>query len=55
MWMPYRLTYIGVLDISPSSGNQFVPVRQAAVAATDDPRCAVVALASFWRLGGRSS
>ena len=39
-----------ILDISPSSGNKTVPIRLA-VAAAEDPRCAVVALASFWRLG----
>ena len=50
-----RLTYI--LDISPVSGNKSVPVGfAAAVAATEDPRCAaVVAQVSFWRLGGGSS
>ena len=48
-----RLTYI--LDISPASGNKSVPVGLTAVAATEDPQCAVVAQASFWRLGGGSS
>ena len=42
-----------MLDISPLSGNKSVPVRLAAVAA-EDPWCAVVAPASFWRLGGRA-
>ena len=46
------LTYI--LDISLASGNKSVPVGLVA-AATEDPRCAVVAQASFWRLGGWSS
>jgi hypothetical protein len=33
-----------------------MPVGLAAAAvATEDPQCAVVAQASFWRLGGRSS
>ena len=51
-----RLTYI--LDVSPASGNKFVPVGLAAAAvaaATEDPHCAIVAQASFWRLGGESS
>ena len=48
-----RLTYI--LDISPASGNKYVPVGLAAVAATEDPQCVVVAQASFWRLDGGSS
>jgi hypothetical protein len=39
------------MDISPSSGNKFVPIRLAAAVAADDPQCAMVALASFWRLG----
>ena len=43
-----RLTYI--LDISPTSGNKSMLVRLAV--AVEDPRCVVVALASFWRLGG---
>jgi hypothetical protein len=47
-----RLTYI--LDISPASGNKSVPIGLAA-AATEDPQCAVVAQASFSRLGGGSS
>ena len=42
--------YIGC--ISPTSGNKSVPVGLAA--AVTDPRCAVVAQASFWRLGGGS-
>ena len=47
-----RLTYI--LDISLASGNKSMPVGLATtmVAATEDPRCVVVAQASFWRLGG---
>jgi hypothetical protein len=49
-----RLTYI--LDISPTSGNKFVPVGLAAAAAAmKDPQCAVMAQVSFWRLGGMSS
>ena len=41
-----RLTYI--LDVSPTSGNKFVPVGlAAAVAATEDSQCVVVAQASF--------
>ena len=50
-----RLTYI--LDISPASGNKFVPVglATAAAAVTKDPQCAVVAQESFWRLGSGSS
>ena len=49
-----RLTYI--LDISPASGNKSVPVRLAATVLVEDPCCAaVVAQASFWRLGGGSS
>jgi hypothetical protein len=50
-----RLTYI--LDIFPASGNKSMPVglMAATVLATEDPQCAVVAQASFWRLGGRSS
>ena len=48
-----RLTYI--LDVSPASGNKSVPVGFAAAAAAEDPRCVVVAQASFWRLGGGSS
>ena len=47
------LTYI--LDISPTSGNKFVPIGLAVVAATEYPQCAVVAQVSFWRLGGGSS
>ena len=48
-----RLTYI--LDVSPASGNKSMPIRLAAVAAMEDPQCAMVAQASFWRLGGGSS
>ena len=50
-----RLTYI--LDISPASGNKSVPIGLVTVAAvvTEDPQCAVVAQASFWRLGDGSS
>jgi hypothetical protein len=40
-----RLTYI--LDISPTSGNKSVPVGLVAAAAMKDPRCAVMAQASF--------
>jgi hypothetical protein len=41
-----RLTY--VLDISPASGNKSVSIGiVVAVAATEDPWCAVVAQASF--------
>ena len=47
------LTYI--LDVSPTSGNKSVPIGLAVVVAAEDPRCAVVAQASFWRLGGGSS
>jgi hypothetical protein len=32
-----------------------MPIGLVAAAATEDPQCAVVAQASFWRLGGRSS
>jgi hypothetical protein len=45
---------IYILDISPASGNKYVLVGLA-VAATvvmEDLECAVVAQASFWRLGG---
>jgi hypothetical protein len=48
---------IYILDISPASGNKYVLVGLA-VAATvvmEDLECAVVAQASFWRLGGWSS
>ena len=45
-----RLTYI--LDISPASGNKSVPIGLAAI---EDPPCAVVAQASFWRLGSVSN
>ena len=48
-----RLTYI--LDTSPASGNKSVPVGLTVAAATEDPHCGVVAQASFWRLGSRSS
>ena len=50
-----RLTYI--LDVSPASGNKSVPIGLAAAVATatEDPQCAMVAQASFWRLGGGSS
>jgi hypothetical protein len=50
-----RLTYI--LDISPASGNKFVPVGLAAAAAArEDPQCAVVVAQAFvWRLGDGSS
>jgi hypothetical protein len=48
-----RLAYI--LDVSPASGNKSVLVGLAVVAVVEDPRCAVVAQASFWRLGGGSS
>jgi hypothetical protein len=41
-----------ILDISPSSGNKYVPVRLAAAATADNPHCVVVAPASYWRLGG---
>jgi hypothetical protein len=48
------MTYI--LDISPASGNKSIPIGLvAATAAMEDPQCAVVAHASFWRLGGESS
>ena len=46
-----RLTYILDISLSPASGNKSVPIGFAA-AATEDPQCAVVAQASFWRLGG---
>ena len=36
----------------PFKWKQSVPVRQAAVAAAEDPQCAVVVPVSFWRLGG---
>ena len=49
-----RLTYI--LDVSPASGNKSVPVGlAAATTAMEDPQCAVVAQASFWRLCSGSS
>jgi hypothetical protein len=48
-----RLTYI--LDVSPASGNKSVPIGLAAAVAAKDPRCAMVAQASFWRLSGGSS
>ena len=47
------LTYI--LDVSPTSGNKYVPIGLAAVVAAEDPRCVVVAKPSFWRLGGKAS
>jgi hypothetical protein len=47
-----RLTYI--LDVSLASENKSVPVGLAAAVAAD-PRCAVVAQTSFWRLYGGSS
>ena len=47
-----RLTYI--LDVSPASRKKSMPVGLAAVA-VEDPRCAVVAQVSIWRLGGRAS
>jgi hypothetical protein len=31
-----------------------MPIRLAVVAAAEDTRCAMVASASFWRLGGRA-
>jgi hypothetical protein len=40
------------LDVSPASENKSVPVGLAAVAAMENPRCALVAQASFWRLDG---
>ena len=43
------------MDISPISGNKFVPTRLAAAVATakaEDPRSTVVAQASFWWHGG---
>jgi hypothetical protein len=42
---------LNILDISPSSGNKSMPIRLVAAAAVADPRCAMVAPASFWRLG----
>ena len=45
-----RLTCI--LDVSLASENKSVPIGLAAAVATEDPRCAVVAQASFRRLGG---
>ena len=50
-----RLTYI--LDVSPTSGNKYVPIRLATAVAVvmEDLQCAMVAQASFWRLGGGSS
>ena len=48
------LTYIlESLDVSPASGNKSMHVGLAA--AVKDPRCDVVAQASFWRLDGGSS
>jgi hypothetical protein len=46
------LTYI--LDVSPVSENKSMPVGLA-VATAADPRCAVVAQTSFWRLDDGSS
>jgi hypothetical protein len=46
--------YSYILDVSPTSGNKSVPVGLV-VAAKEDPWCAMVAQASFWRLGGGSS
>jgi hypothetical protein len=39
------------LDISPASGNKFVPTGLSAVEA-EDPRSAMGAQASFWWSGG---
>ena len=54
-----RLTYILDISLSTPSGNKYVPVGLAtavvAPAAIEDPQCAMVAQASFWRLGGGSS
>ena len=52
-----RLTYILDISLSPASGNKSMPVGLATVAAAaiEDPQCAMVAQASFWRLGGGSS
>ena len=47
------LTYI--LDVSPASGNKSMPIGLVAAIAVEDPQCAVVAQASYWRLGGGSS
>jgi len=49
------------LDISPASGNKYVPAGLAAAPAAmaeieeEDPRSAVVAQASFWWCGGALS
>ena len=42
------------MDISPTSGNKFVPIGfvVAVAAEAEDPRSAVVAQASFWWRGG---
>ena len=48
-----RLTYI--LDISPASEKKSMSVGLEAMAVVEDPRCVMVAQASFWRLGGGSS
>jgi hypothetical protein len=53
-----RLTYILDISLSPASGNKYVPIRLVTLvvaAAMEDPQCAMVAQASFWRLGGGSS
>jgi hypothetical protein len=50
--MPYRLT---IYWISPTSGNKSVPIGLVAAVVAEDPRCAMVAQASFWRLGSGAS
>ena len=40
------------MDISPASGNKFVPVGLVVVVEAEDPWSAVVAQASFWWRGG---
>jgi len=42
------------LDISPSSVNKSMPIRLVVVAAEEeDPRCVLLAPASFWKLVGK--
>jgi hypothetical protein len=38
---------LNILDVSPASGNKSMPIGMAMTVATEDPRCAVVAQASF--------
>ena len=63
LWSPYSsiCSLCGQVDlyigyISPTSENKSVPVGLVAMVATaEDPRCVVLAQASFWRQGGRAS